>query len=306
MVARCFDKIAFNLEIVDRPMPFSMTAFATVQASHDWGSLSWEVRSINHRYLEPNFRLPDTLNSLEMPLRDQIRKFVQRGKLDCRLRIEADRTHREIDINIDVARKYIAAGEAIAQLMSSPAPIYPMDILNMPGVQADNAIDPELVKTAAIALYQQVMEQLVESREREGNKLADFIRQRLADISLHIETIRTNMPELLATQKQKLVDKLAELGGQLDHERLEQELVYLAQKADVDEELDRLEVHVAEIYRVLHSDKVMGRRLDFLMQEVNREANTISSKSFASTTTRSAVELKVLIEQMREQIQNIE
>lgn len=287
-------------------MPFSMTAFASAQAQYDWGSLSWEVRSINHRYLEANFRLPDTLNKLEMPLRNQLRQFIQRGKFDCTLRIERDRSQEEIDINVVVARKYIAAGEAVAKLMISPANIYPLDILDMPGVQTDSEVDPELVTTAAIELYQQVMDQLVEVREREGDKLADFIRQRLENISLHINAIRAKLPQLLATQKQKLLNKLSELDAQLDPERLEQELVYLAQKADVDEELDRLEVHVSEIYRVLQSEKVMGRRLDFLMQEVNREANTISSKSFASSTTQSAVELKVLIEQMREQIQNLE
>ena len=287
-------------------MPFSMTAFASAQARHDWGSLSWEVRSINHRYLEANFRLPETLNKLEMPLRDQLRKFVQRGKFDCTLRIERDHNQEEIDINVVVARKYIAAGEAVAKLMTSPARIYPLDILEIPGVQADSDVDPELVSIAVTELYQQVLSQLVAVREREGDKLADFIRQRLENITIHINAIRANLPQLLATQKQKLLSKLSELGAQLDPERLEQELVYLAQKADVDEELDRLEVHVSEIYRVLISEKVMGRRLDFLMQEVNREANTISSKSFASSTTQSAVELKVLIEQMREQIQNLE
>jgi uncharacterized protein (TIGR00255 family) len=306
MVAECFDKIGLQKEIVERTMPLSMTAFATAHAKHDWGTLSWQARSLNHRYLEPNFRLPDTLNSLEMSLRDQMRKFVQRGKVDCTLRIESDLSQDVIDINVEVARKYISAGETIAKLIASPAHIHPMDIFGMQGVQASNAIDPESLKTAVLELYQQVMEQLVEARKREGDKLADFIRQRLADMTLHIEAIKSNMPQLLATQKKKLLNKLAELGCQLDHERLEQELVYLAQKADVDEELDRLEVHIAEIYRVLQSDKLMGRRLDFLMQEVNREANTISSKAFASSTTQSAVELKVLIEQMREQVQNLE
>lgn len=287
-------------------MPLSMTAFARTQTRHDWGTLSWEIRSINHRYLETNFRLPDTLRGLEMPLREQTRKFVQRGKIDSVLRVEFDNTSSEPGVNVELAQKYIAAGEAIAQLIATPAPIYPLDILDKPGVMTDDTIDPNELQAATKELYQHTLEQLVEARAREGNKLADFIRQRLTEATHHVRTVRKNMPELMAAQRQKLINKLAEFNGQLDNERLEQELVYIAQKADVDEELDRLEIHISEINRVLENNKPMGRRLDFLLQELNREANTLSSKSFASSTTGAAVEIKVLIEQMREQIQNLE
>ncbi len=287
-------------------MPRSMTAFASAEAQHDWGTISWEIRSINHRYLEPSFRLPDALHELEMPLRDQTSKILQRGKLDCTLRFEPKNSLNGIEIDTDLAQKYINAGEAIAQLITNPAPIYPLDVLAKPGIQIDTAIDRELLKSATIALYQQVLDRLVEARLREGDKLAEVVQKRLAEISLHITSVRTAMPELLAAQRQKLVDKLAEFGDQLHWDRLEQELVYIAQKADVDEELDRLQVHVAEVHRILKNDKTMGRRLDFLAQELNREANTLCSKSMASSSTQSAVEIKVLIEQIREQIQNLE
>ncbi len=287
-------------------MPRSMTAYANAQASHNWGTLSWEIRSVNHRYLEPSFRLPDTLRQLERDLREQMTRFVRRGKIDCTLLIKSAGTTGQININVDAAQEYIRAGESIARLITSPALICPMDILDKPGVLNLRAIDPELLKKAVIELYQQVMRELVEVRGREGNKLAELVRQRLSDITRHTNTVRNAMPELMAAQRQKLLNKLYEFGGQLDTERLEQELVYLVQKTDVDEELDRLGVHVAEIYHILDSDKAMGRRLDFLVQELNREANTLSAKSSSSSISLSAVELKVLIEQIREQIQNLE
>lgn len=287
-------------------MPLSMTAYANAQASHDWGALSWEIRSVNHRYLESSFRLPDTLRQHEMVLREQMTQFVQRGKIDCVLQIKPAGAIDQFAIDVDVAQEYIRAAETIARLVKSPASICPMGILEKPGVLNNRALNPELLKKAVIELYQQAMSQLVEARGREGNKLAELIRQRLSYITRHTHTIRGAMPELLEAQRQKLVNKLRGFGEQLDPERLEQELVYLAQKGDVDEELDRLEVHVAEIYRVLDSNKAMGRRLDFLVQELNREANTLSAKASASTVSLAAVELKVLIEQIREQIQNLE
>lgn len=287
-------------------MPHSMTAFARAQAKHSRGTLSWEMRSINHRYLDIGFRLPDTLRHLEVPLRERTRTFIQRGKVDGILHLELDNTAGEITVNVALAQQYVNAGELISGLLSRPAPLQPMDILSKPGVIADTPIDSDLIAEAALSLYDQAMLQLIENRAREGAKLADLVRQRLTEITREITSVRENLPQLLAAQRQRLIDKLAEFTDCLDKERLEQELVYLAQKADVDEELDRLSVHIEEIYRVLQSDKPIGRRLDFLLQELNREANTLSSKSFSSATTHSAVEVKVLIEQMREQIQNLE
>ncbi len=287
-------------------MPFSMTAYANAQASHDWGTLSWEIRSVNHRYLEPSFRLPDTVHHIEMALREQMKQFVQRGRIDCTLQIKPVEARGHIKINIDAAQEYIHAGESIAKLITSPALICPMDILEKPGVLNNRTINPELLNSAVMQLYEQAMGQLVETREREGDKLAELIRQRLDNITRHTNTVRAAIPELLDTQRRKLLTKLREFGEQVDTERLEQELVYLAQKTDVDEELDRLSVHVTEIYHVLNTNKAIGRRLDFLVQELNREANTLSAKSSSSSISLSAIELKVLIEQIREQIQNLE
>ncbi len=287
-------------------MPHSMTAFARAHAKYGRGSLSWEMRSINHRYLDIGFRLPDTLRHLEVPLRERTRTFIQRGKVDGILHLELDNTMGEITVNVALAQQYVNAGELISGLLSRPAPLQPMDILSKPGVIADTPIDSDLIAEAALNLYDQAMLQLIENRAREGAKLADLVRQRLTQITGEITSVKENLPQLLAAQRQRLIDKLAEFTDCLDKERLEQELVYLAQKADVDEELDRLSVHIEEIYRVLQSAKPIGRRLDFLLQELNREANTLSSKSFSSATTHSAVEVKVLIEQMREQIQNLE
>ncbi len=287
-------------------MPHSMTAFARAQAKLSHGTLTWEIRSINHRYLDIGFRLPDTLRHLEVPLRERARAFVQRGKVDGILHLELDNTAGEIAVNVALAQQYVKAGEVISGLLSAPAPLQPMDILSKPGVIADTPIDSDLLAEAALNLYDQAMLQLIENRAREGAKLADLVRQRLTEITREVGSVRQNLPQLIAAQRQRLIDKLAEFSSCVDKERLEQELVYLAQKADVDEELDRLSVHIEEICRVLQSDKPIGRRLDFLLQELNREANTLSSKSFSSATTHSAVEVKVLIEQMREQIQNLE
>lgn len=287
-------------------MPNSMTAFARAQTQRGQGTLTWEIRSINHRYLDTGFRLPDALRNLEVPLRERARKFVQRGKVDGILHLELDNTTTEIAVNVGLAQQYIDAGELISGLLAAPAPLCAMDILCKPGVIVDSPVDADLLAEAALDLYDQAMLLLVENRAREGGKLADLVRQRLTEITREVASVRGSLPLLLAAQRQRLTDKLAEFTNRLDTERLEQELVYLAQKADVDEELDRLSVHITEIYRVLQSDKPMGRRLDFLLQELNREANTLSSKSFSSSTTHSAVEVKVLIEQMREQIQNLE
>lgn len=287
-------------------MPQSMTAYANTRANHPWGTLSWELRSVNHRYLEAHFRLPETLQYLEMPLRESLGKSVRRGKIDCSLTLEKGTGDTTLAIDQQCARQYIAAAAQIAAMIDSAAPINPLEILNCPGVRRQIPVDAEVLSANITALYQQALDELIETREREGNKLADVIRQRLRRIKEHTQAIRQAMPALLDTQQQKLRDKLSEFDERLDRERLEQELVYMALKADVDEELDRLEVHAGEVERVLNGNQIMGRRLDFLVQELNREANTLAAKALSSATTCSAVELKVLIEQIREQVQNIE
>ena len=287
-------------------MPQSMTAFARLTTQQDWGKASWELRSVNHRYLETHFRLPDTLRELEMPLRELARKYLHRGKVDISLQLNVTSSNEQLDVNQPLAKEVISACQQVADNMSAPAPVSPLEILRWPGVLQEPEVDQKQLQADLLTLFEETLQQLAEGRAREGEKLAEIIEQRLAAIEKEVEAVRQVLPELLTAQRQKLHDKLAELKTELDSDRVEQEMVILAQKSDVDEELDRLETHVTEIRRVLRRNEPAGRRLDFLMQELNREANTLGSKSMASSTTQSAVELKVLIEQIREQIQNIE
>ena len=287
-------------------MARSMTAFARVSHQEEWGTLTWEIRSVNHRYLEPGFRLPETLRNLEMALRETLRTKLHRGKVDCHLQLNLRREADGLVVNTATAQQYIDAANAIALLMKNPSPVSPLEILERPGVLEEREIDNDALKQAALTLFAAAVDQLLEGRATEGTKLADCIRQRVTNIRSQTEKVRSLLPQILATQRQRLLDKTHELQLDLDPERLEQEIVILAQKADVDEELDRIDAHLNEIEQVLKRKEPIGRRLDFLMQELNREANTLSSKSIALDTTQTAVELKVLIEQMREQIQNIE
>lgn len=287
-------------------MPSSMTAFARQTLESDWGTAAWEIRSVNHRYLETNFRMPDTVREIEMELRELARKHLQRGKIDCSLQLNIAQGNGAIAINEELVTQCIEACEQLAMQMSGPAQISPLDILRWPGALKEAEVDREALKDALTTLFEDTLKQLAEGREREGEKLKALIEQRLEAISEEVSKVRLQLPQLLAAQKQKITDRLQEVSESLDSDRLEQELVFLAQKADVDEELDRLDTHLTEIHRVLKRKEPIGRRLDFLMQELNREANTLASKSIASDTTQSSVELKVLIEQMREQIQNIE
>jgi uncharacterized protein (TIGR00255 family) len=289
-------------------MPRSMTGFARHEAKLAWGTAVWEIRSVNHRYLEPSFRLPEDFREIEPLLRDAMRKALQRGKVEASLSIQWEQEgETELGININRISQLTKAAQQINQLLgASAAPINALDILKYPGVLQKQEIDREAMQAAVLKLFDSALEGLIEHRTREGNELEQLILQRLDAVSAQVVTVRARLPEILAMQREKLQTKLAALQIDLDPERLEQEIVLLAQKADVDEELDRLDTHVIEVKRSLKQTDSLGRRLDFLMQELNREANTLSSKSIVSDTTQAAVELKVLIEQMREQVQNIE
>jgi uncharacterized protein (TIGR00255 family) len=289
-------------------MPRSMTGFARREAKLAWGTAVWEIRSVNHRYLEPSFRLPEDFREIEPLLRDAMRKALQRGKVEASLSIQWEQEgETELGININRISQLTKAAQQINQLLgASAAPINALDILKYPGVLQKQEIDREAMQAAVLKLFDSALEGLIEHRTREGNELEQLILQRLDAVSAQVVTVRARLPEILAMQREKLQTKLAALQIDLDPERLEQEIVLLAQKADVDEELDRLDTHVIEVKRSLKQTDSLGRRLDFLMQELNREANTLSSKSIVSDTTQAAVELKVLIEQMREQVQNIE
>ena len=287
-------------------MPRSMTAFARITNEFDWGSISCELRSVNHRFLEVGFRMSDSLRELEIQLREMARKKLNRGKVDCSFQINFNQNDSQTIVNIELAKRQIEIAETIATQISHGAPISAIDIMKYPGVLTDSEVDTAQLHKASLQTFDQALDQLLEGRQREGVKLAEMIEQRLSGIEDQILLVREHLPDILNQQRIRLDEKLSELKTQLDEQRLEQEMVIIANRADVDEELDRLDAHISEIRRVLNSSESIGRRLDFLMQELNREANTLGSKSISNITTQVSVELKVLIEQMREQIQNIE
>lgn len=288
-------------------MTASMTAFTRQQTEQEWGSLVWEIRSVNHRYLETSVRLPDTFRGLENRIREAVRKRLSRGKVECQLRYQAAESGKaEISINADLVQQLLQANQDIQAQLGSETSINSMDLLRWPGVIADQQVDLGVIEEQAYSLFTTAIDDLVATRKREGSDLQGFLQQRIDSIREVVADTREKMPQILAAQRQSLLDKLEDLKAELEPTRLEQEVALLAQKADVDEELDRLDSHLGEVERVLGTSGQKGRRLDFLMQELNREANTLSSKSIVAETTRGAVELKVLIEQMREQIQNIE
>ena len=287
-------------------MIHSMTAFARAEQAGANGTLSWELRSVNHRYLEPHLRLPDALRDLEGAVREALRNGLSRGKVECTLRFAEDSAGKPLQVDRERAAQLVTAAESVASLIKHPAPLNPLEVLSWPGVLVADAADPQALNKAALALFKQALDELQQSRSREGIELAKLLNERLDSIDGEVAALRELVPQMLAMQRQKILDRSAELQAELDPQRLEQELVILAQKSDVAEELDRLSTHVGEVRRVLKSGGAAGRRLDFLMQELNREANTLGSKAFDTRSTQAAVNLKVLIEQMREQVQNIE
>lgn len=287
-------------------MVHSMTAFARVEGAGAHGTLSWELRSVNHRYLEPHLRLPDAFRDLEGAVREALRQGLSRGKVECTLRFAEENTGKRLQVDSQRAQQLISAAEEVAALIQQPAPLNPLEVLAWPGVLVADAADPQALNAAALDLFNQALSELKNGRGREGTELAKLLNERLDAISAEVVALRELVPQMLANQRQKIECRFAEMQAELDPQRLEQELVLLAQKSDVAEELDRLNTHVGEVRRVLKAGGAAGRRLDFLMQELNREANTLGSKAFDPRSTQAAVNLKVLIEQMREQVQNIE
>lgn len=285
----------------------SMTAFGRAEASFATGTAIWELRSVNHRYLEPHFRLPEAARPLETKLREALRKQLARGKLELGLTLKANAGEQtSVQVDGELVRALVGAAEQVSAQIAEPAPLDPLQVLQWPGVIAEPETDAEVQSAAIMQAFGEALEQLAANREREGAELRKFIEARLEGIEAQVAEVRKLLPQILDAQREKLRARLEELLEELDQDRIEQEIALLAQKADVDEELDRLDAHVAEARRVLAGGGAIGRRLDFLMQEFNREANTLSSKSVVTDTTQAAVELKVLIEQMREQVQNIE
>lgn len=284
----------------------SMTAFARVEQNGAYGTLSWELRSVNHRYLEPHLRLPDTLREVEGTVREALRNGLSRGKVECTLKLTESASEQSLHVNQERAQQLIQAAEQISQLIAQPAALNPLEVLAWPGVLSTQSVDSQAINSAAIELFHSALTQLKESRGREGTDLARLISERLDAIQNEVVVLRDLVPQMLELQRQKILTRCQEMQIELDPQRLEQELVILAQKSDVAEELDRLATHITEVHRVLKAGGAIGRRLDFLMQELNREANTLGSKAIDTRSTQAAVNIKVLIEQMREQVQNIE
>ncbi|MFT6274554.1 MAG: hypothetical protein ACJAZ0_000643 [Halioglobus sp.] len=285
----------------------SMTAFAREALVTDQGTLTIELRSVNHRYLDCTFKLAESLRHLEPKLRDRAGKELARGKLDCLIRLQLDNeSGPSLEIDQQQLERLLQSAATIAARLSESQALAPLDVLQFPGICRPAETSNEHFVTATETLFGQALATLAENRAREGSKLAELIEARLISIEQELLVTRALLPTLLQQQRDKVIARIEELKIDVDYARLEQELVHLAQKADVEEELDRLDAHIEEVRRVLKEGGACGRRLDFLMQELNREANTLSSKSLSSATTQSSIELKVLIEQMREQIQNIE
>ncbi len=284
----------------------SMTGFARREVTGAWGALICELRSVNHRFLETGFRLPDELRAAETEFRQRLGRDLKRGKVDCTIsvrRVQGAETSLEVDAQA-LDRVLAKVKDISRQLPQHTVNI--VDVLRWPGVLREDSDSGAEMLAAAQSLFANTVTELAAARSREGERLRELIEQRCASLETLVANVRTRLPEVHARVRARLNERLAELQASIDRERLEQELAILLQRLDVDEELDRLTGHIVEIRRVVAGNEPAGRRLDFLMQELNREANTLSSKSQDLETTRHAVDMKVVIEQMREQVQNIE
>ena len=287
-------------------MIYSMTAFARAAIDAHGRHLVWELKSVNHRFLETHFRLPEAMRGIEHPLRELARKHLKRGKVDCTLRLEKVSDDTGITLNRSVLLQVLAAVEQVRRDAPEIGAVSPMELMRWPGVLDDTpSVDEALTETAS-ELFEQALSDLIAARQREGEHLRDTLVERFDQIDELLKSLKPLTSHLANQQKAKLKQRLADLQVNVDPGRLEQEVALLAQKADVAEELDRLAIHVEEARSHLNGAGPHGRRLDFLTQELNREANTLGAKSVIPETSQRAVDLKVIIEQIREQVQNIE
>ncbi|XZQ55066.1 MAG: YicC/YloC family endoribonuclease [Arsenophonus sp.] len=287
-------------------MIHSMTAFARRDIKSEWGNAVWELRSVNQRYLEIYIRMPEEFRSLEYVIRNRLRTRLTRGKIECSLRFE---------FNLDQNIKLLVNKELIKQLINianwikkngCKGEINPLEILRWPGVMLTQEQNLDVIFVYLLNELEFVLDDFILSRENEGRRLMVMIEERLDAVYLEIEEVRRQMPEILKLQQERFKKKIEEIEIHVENNRVEQEVIMLAQRIDIAEELDRLDAHIKETRNIFKKQESVGRRLDFMMQEFNREANTLASKSINIQVTNSAIELKVLIEQMREQIQNIE
>lgn len=284
----------------------SMTGFARQQLAESWGQVVIEVRSVNHRYLELSFRMQDTFRPIEHELRTIARSFLQRGKVDISIALELNQGEQSIALNIPLAKQVLAAEQALVDEFGLASSVNTARLLSWPGIMVANEVDADEIQKAVKQAMPDLFKQLIAHRHKEGAELAELLRARAIEIAAHVETVNAVLPEVQQKYREKLEARFAEAKVELDPDRLEQEMLLLANKMDVAEELDRLQAHIKGLTDVLSSSEPVGRKLDFLMQEFNREANTLSSKAIDQRVTQAAVEMKVLIEQMREQVQNIQ
>ena len=292
---------------MSKPSTLSMTGYASIERNTSNGILQVELRAVNHRYLELQLKLDDNCRACESQARELLNAKLGRGKIDCRIvlaqNVAASTTQT---LNHAVLQQIAESAKAAAQYFPQTQAVNMLDILRMPGVVASNAVDAEALESDLKAALTLAIDDLIAARAREGAKLNAMILERLAEIEKLVAKVKPMLPSLTKTYQNKLLAKLNEAHQTNDDERIRQEIVLYAQRIDVDEELSRLDAHISEVKRILSAAGLVGKRLDFLMQEMNREANTLGSKSVAIETTQISMELKVLIEQMREQIQNIE
>lgn len=288
-------------------MTSSMTGFAAHSINLEHANVNFDLRSVNQRYLELHFRLADEVRNLEPQLRELIQQRLTRGKVECRISLNPNAVATpDNGLNPTILERLARWQAEVQQRLPDSASLSVNDILRWPGAVPAVTQSQDMLNEAVLAGVRATLDELAESRQREGAKLKQHILDRLAAAEVQVETLRPLLPTLIAAQRDKLAERLHAALGEAGHERLAQEIVLAAQKADIDEELSRLSTHFAEVRRVLTQSGAVGKRLDFLMQELHREANTLGSKSVAVETSRASLELKVLIEQMREQVQNIE
>lgn len=287
-------------------MMLSMTAFASREKQLPEGQIQWEIKSVNHRYLEPTFKLPDTFQSLEYTLRDLLRQKIQRGKVQCNLYFEKSPYHKKIQVDLEGVDELIAASQLIKDRLKTARDISPLEILNWPAITKSPTTEIKQVAEPIQHLFEETLNDFLKERASEGLELKQVLQQRLDKMREVLSDIKERLPTLLPLYRERLLEKMRALKLQPDPNRLEQELVFMAQKMDVTEEVERLEAHIKAVATLLESSDPVGRRLDFLMQELNREANTLGAKSTDIRLSQNSIELKVCIEQMREQIQNVE
>ena len=287
-------------------MPNSMTAFSRIDVNSEFGSLIFELKSVNHRFIEINFKIPELFKKLELHMRDLLKEALVRGKVECSIIINENTVLSETKIDQAQLENYLDLMQKVKSKVGEPDKISITDVLNLPGVLNQKPVESSGLEKFCLEGFKETIKKLKEFREIEGKKLKKDITEKIKFIEVHLESLEKELPRLLDLNRKRLEKRISDLAVQIDRDRLDQEMVLLANRSDIDEEIVRLRSHSNEVIRLLDTDNAIGRKLDFLMQEMNREANTIGSKSLSEFTSKVAIELKVLIEQIREQVQNIE